>query len=69
MCLHGGCSATPLKYRVRSIKESNQMTPANLSHVNVELDSRSYLAKKPNLQSEQESTATEEDIRYESVIW
>ena len=45
------------------------MTPANLSHVNVELDIRRYLAKKPNLQSEQESTATEEDIRYESVIW
>ena len=45
------------------------MTPANLSHVNVELDIRRYLAKKPNLQSEQESTATEEDIRYESVFW
>lgn len=44
------------------------MTPANLSHVNVELDIRRYLAKKPNLQSEQESTATEEDIRYESVF-
>ena len=45
------------------------MTPWNLSHVNVELDIRRYLAKKPNLQSEQESTATEEDIRYESVFW